>query len=35
MAVFNIVRSAIRRTYNPPGSGEGKFKLAHTTFRGI
>ncbi len=35
MAVFNIVGSAVSRTYNPPGTREGKFKLAHTTFRGI
>ncbi len=35
MAVFNIVGSAISRIYNPPGTSEGKFKFAHTTFRVI
>ncbi len=35
MAVFNIVQSAVSRTYNLPGTSELKFKLAQTTFRGI
>jgi hypothetical protein len=34
MAILYIVGSAVSRTYNPPRTSEGKFKLAHTTFRG-
>ncbi len=35
MTMFNIVGSAVNKTYNPPGTSEGKFELAHTTFPGI
>jgi hypothetical protein len=35
MAIFNIGRFPISRTYNLPGTSRRKFELARTTFQGI